>query len=462
MRHREAVHAAARDVVRTRAAALVRVQASADSDDEADEVDEADAGSFLGATPVLDPDAYRGTVGELVQTIAPHTEAHPAGILVALLVGVGAQLGRGPHQVIDGTRHGANLYALLVGPSMDGRKGTAVSYARRVLRELDADFAANVASGLTSGQGVIYHVRDGVDAKGERAADAGVTDKRLLILEAEMGGALRQMQGRENTLSPVLRDAWDANTLRTLARTNALTATDPHIALLGQISAEELRSLVSDVDFTGGLLNRFLFVHVERTRLLPFGGDVPVTALAPLVERLRYRLPAARAVGLVTFTSDGADWWRGHYAELSTGRAGRVGIATRRGAPIVRRLAMLYALCDGRTQMARGDFEAAYAVWRYSVASATLAFGAADFSPIARRLLEAMLDAGPEGADRRALRRASGSNNFPADRIVAALEELRSAGVARATREETAGRPREVWRHVRHALAAPSVETPSV
>ena len=75
----------------------------------------------LPVAPVLAPAAYTGTVGAIVRAIEPHTEAQPAGILVSLLVAVGAQLGRGPHQLIDGTRHGTNLYALLVGPSMDGR-----------------------------------------------------------------------------------------------------------------------------------------------------------------------------------------------------------------------------------------------------------------------------------------------------------------------------------------------------
>ena len=40
----------------------------------------------------------------------------------------------------------------------------------------------NVAAGLASGQGVIFHMRDGVEAEGSREADAGVVDKRKLIL----------------------------------------------------------------------------------------------------------------------------------------------------------------------------------------------------------------------------------------------------------------------------------------
>ena len=244
-------------------------------------------------TPTLEPAALHGVAGEIVSTIEPHTEAAPAGVLVSLLIALGCLIGRGPHQWLDGARHGLNLFALLVGPSNDGRKGTAVARARTVLSSVDEDFAhANIANGLSSGQGLIFHVRDAMDApppldgKPPKTPDPGVRDKRLLVIEDEIAGPLRQMHGRENTLSPVLRTAWDSTPLRTLTRANAMCATDPHISIIGQITPEELRVTTTDVDYASGLLNRFLFVYVERTQLLPHGGDASAKALAPLIASL--------------------------------------------------------------------------------------------------------------------------------------------------------------------------------
>lgn len=413
-------------------------------------------------TPELSPAALYGVVGDIVRAIEPHTEAAPAGILMTLLTGLGCLIGRGPHQMIDGARHGTNLFTLLVGPSSDGRKGTCVARARAVLRAVDDDFTrSNIATGLSSGQGVIYHVRDAAEApppaadgKPPKPADPGVTDKRLLVIEDEMASALRPMRGQENTLSQVLRSAWDGTLLRTLTRANPMKATDPHIAIVGQITPAELRISLGDVEFENGFLNRFLFCYVERVRLLPHGGHPPAARLDPLITKLEYAVGAARRVGEMTFDRAARSQWESVYPVLTTGHAGKVGAATRRGAAQVRRIAMLYTLLDGAHDIGTAHLDAALALWDYSVASARYVFGAASFSALAERFDGALDDAGLDGLDMTALRTASGSNAIPTSKMREALDELRAAGRARVTFDRSGGRrPREVWRHIRHALA---------
>jgi hypothetical protein len=70
----------------------------------------------------LAEEAYYGIVGDIVRTIEPHTEADPAALLMMTLVGCGAALGRGPHYVADGVRHGVNLFTGIVGESSKSRK----------------------------------------------------------------------------------------------------------------------------------------------------------------------------------------------------------------------------------------------------------------------------------------------------------------------------------------------------
>ena len=78
----------------------------------------------------MDVAAMHGIAGEFVRAIAPNTEADPAAILVQFLVHFGALVGRGPHFRVEGDEHHANLYAVLVGDSGKGRKGTSASRVR--------------------------------------------------------------------------------------------------------------------------------------------------------------------------------------------------------------------------------------------------------------------------------------------------------------------------------------------
>ena len=105
-------------------------------------------------------------------------------------------------------------------------------------------------SGLSSGEGVIWEVRDASfeqqrDKKtgelNEVKVDNGVDDKRLFVAESEFAQALKVMSRPANILSAVLRYAWDTGNLRTLIKNNPARATDAHITIVGHITEEELK-----------------------------------------------------------------------------------------------------------------------------------------------------------------------------------------------------------------------------
>ncbi|MGD0483796.1 MAG: DUF3987 domain-containing protein [Gemmatimonadales bacterium] len=408
--------------------------------------------------PVLSDAALYGPVGAWVRVVAPHTEASPAALLASALVGVGALIGRSPFVVLDGADHHVNLYGLLVGPTSSGRKGTAAARARRLVGGIDPTFHTNILSGLSSGEGLINAIRDArspsADGKG---GDPGVPDKRLLVIEGEFSSVLRA-QGRDgNTLSAVLREAWDGWTLRTITKGNPQTATDPHVSVLGMITPDELRRQLGDCDYFSGYLNRFMLVWSERSQLLPFGGNLDPAIEAVAVEDVARAVRSARrCTDLSGFTPTARQWWREAYPGLTTGRPGRVGAAIQRGAAQVRRVALLYAALDGEGEVDARHLQAAGALWDYCAQTATYVFGRSELSQRAQRLEAALLAAGPTGMSRTGIRRAVGSNNVKAEEIEAALRELRDCGAARFCRDDqTGGRSREVWVHVRHLRPAP-------
>src|SRR5262249_55134185 len=155
-----------------------------------------------------------------VHVLGPHTEADPVAILAQGLVMFGSIIGRGCHYRVEGDRHYGNLFACLVGRTSKGRKGTSYGRVLAALKPLDETWVQ--AAGLSSGEGLISAIRDpDTDTAGETGKnkpDPGVADKRLLVVESEYASVLRVIAREGNTLSAVIRQAWDTGTLRTLTK----------------------------------------------------------------------------------------------------------------------------------------------------------------------------------------------------------------------------------------------------
>jgi hypothetical protein len=136
----------------------------------------------------------------------------------------------------------------------------------------------NIQSGLGSGEGLIFHVRDEVVKAGEdgelRTVDPGVHDKRIMLVVEEFAGALQVMERPGNTLSPVLRDAWGTAKLQTLTKNSPIKATDSHVSLIAHVTDHELRAVLNRTEMANGFANRILFARIKRSKLLPHGGHL--------------------------------------------------------------------------------------------------------------------------------------------------------------------------------------------
>jgi hypothetical protein len=181
--------------------------------------------------------------------IEPHTEADPVALLVQTLAAFGNAIGRKAYYPLEATRHYANLYAVLVGKTAKGRKGSSWGWVRALFAGAAEDWLDTcVAAGLSSGEGLIHAVRDPVQGKepikrngrvegyADVVTDHGADDKRLLVVEEEFASPLRLASRDGNILSAVLRQAWDAGRLRTLTKNSPLRATDAHVSILGHIT----------------------------------------------------------------------------------------------------------------------------------------------------------------------------------------------------------------------------------
>lgn len=391
--------------------------------------------------------AFYGLAGEMILALAPSTEAAPVAMLLQLLASVGHCLGRTAHFIADGSVHFLLLFAVIVGATSKSRKGTSWSQVKRQLDVVDPGWSLRASSGLSSGEGLIWRVRDPTED------DPGVADKRLLVIEPEFAGPLRTMRRDGNVLGTTIRQAWDGEPLRVLTKNFPTEATGAHITIVGHVTVEELRLELSTTDIANGFGNRFLWGCADRSNVLPDGADVDPAVMEPLHGRLRRAIDMGQTFEEMRRDESVKSLWHAVYPVLSEGRPGLAGSMTARAEAQVMRLACLYAVLDESPWVFEPHLRAALALWKYAEASVHYIFGDALGDPIADELLGALREA-PDGLSRTDIRDHFNrhASQHDLDRALALLARL---ALARVEETGTGGRPEERWFAI-GAAAAPS------
>jgi hypothetical protein len=397
--------------------------------------------------------AFHGLAGAFVRAVAPFSEADPAALLTTFLTAVGILIGPDVFATAAEDVHPARLFTLLVGDTAKGRKGSSLAPVKKLLRLADPSLAR--PSGLSSGEGLIYHVRDPIErvekvGKGSTVhlesvvVDDGVTDKRLLIFETEFASVVRAQQRDGSRLSPVLRQAWDSGDLQTLTKNSPLRATGAHVGIIGHITREELLRYLDRTELASGMMNRFLVIASKRAQVMPEPEAIPPRTLHALVDELRAVRSWASEVRTLERDATARALWVQVYGELSAGRPGLLGAATNRAEAQVLRLSVLYAALDRSPIIRLEHLQAGLAVWDYAAASAGWVFGDATGDDIADAIVAAIR---ARGEVSRTEIRDLFDRHVPRSRIEQALTVLLETGrIVREPNRATGGRPAEVYR----------------
>jgi hypothetical protein len=229
--------------------------------------------------PELKPEALCGLAGDIVRAIEPYSESDPVAILANVLTGFGSVVGPTPHARVEETEHHLNVFIVQVGDTSKGRKGTAWSTPRKMFRDVDVEWSdKRITGGLSSGEGLVYNVRDPqyqtkpiredkkVIGYEDVLVDKGEADKRLLLVEEEFSQALKVMSREGNILSPIIRQAWDHGNLRSLTKNDPNRATNAHISIIAHITRGELLRHLVETEQTNGFANRVCWLLVARSK----------------------------------------------------------------------------------------------------------------------------------------------------------------------------------------------------
>lgn len=398
--------------------------------------------------PRPDPACLYGLVGDVARAGSENTEANRYAIALVFMGYLSAGIGRGAYSYIGNTRHHARLYGLHVGRSGRGRKGDAVSLVHRLdmaIRTTDEYIAPQVhTGGLSTREGLALMIHDGWTA-GKTEVEP-IHDKRLFVVEPEFANVLHQGKREGNTLSSALRDAWDGGSIKPATKGQPrIWASNPHVCLSAAITPGELHGLMSARDLTNGFANRFLTIWAERTVMLPFPKATPqaeVNALAQrVIEVIRFaggdRFIELDVLNIGMSTAAQALFARLYHTELNDQSAGeRVTALLERRAPVLRRLALLFALCDLEKEVDVRHVEAALAWTRYWTDSVKFIFSdaaaevaTAETNATAQKILEFLEKRGK--ATRWEVSKECFGGHQSKTVIDAALDELLSASPPR-------------------------------
>jgi DNA polymerase I-like protein with 3'-5' exonuclease and polymerase domains len=402
------------------------------------------------AWPALAAESHHGLAGEVVARILPHTESDPGALLLQFLTSIGNAIGRGPYFLVEGTKHYSNLFIVLAGRTAKARKGTSADRIRQLFEAADPEWAQQcVRGGISSGEGILWAIRDPIYVmkKGElECTDPGVDDKRLLLDEREYQQALAVMTRPGNTVSRIIRDAWDGRPhIESLTKNSPAKVTDPMISIVSHITIDELRESLDRTSMANGYANRFLFACVRRGRLLPHGGNQNDDAVHYLGSKIANVLTKTRRLERVTMTPPAAERWEEIYTALSVEQPGLLGAITARAEAQTLRLALIYALTDSVGAIDVAHLNAALAVWHYCEGSAKLIFGDTVGDPLADEILRALRSCFHTGMTRSDLTLMFRHSPHRTGAIGAALNRLLQLGKVRTEQSATGGRPVDRW-----------------
>lgn len=318
--------------------------------------------------PVIQEGAYFGITKEITTKACEFSEAPKIGVFSAFIAHFSAMVGRDVYFPLGDFDLHCRPFQLLVGKSGKARKGTSEYLVERVFIEVNKLIAEPLAihsGGLSSGEGVVYAIRDRSENKKE--IDEGVPDKRLLVIESEFANVLVNCKRESSILSGILRNLFDGKRIAPLTKNNRIQASAPHVTLMGHITSSEFkRKIKSSTEASNGLLNRFLIFMVRRDKLCALPRRTSQEAIKGLADQIAEivncikrnpKLPIE-----MTLSVEAKDYWENAYKFITAEHEGIIGDLSSRHDTYILMLSMIFALLDKRFEIHKVDIERA-CIW---------------------------------------------------------------------------------------------------
>ena len=401
----------------------------------------------------MHPDALPGLVGRFVELATRSSEADRAAVLLTLLTRFGVEVyafapNQGPYIRIGETVHPPRIYVVIAGASAKARKGTS---AKPVLRL----FASNPYQGknavppaphtggpLSSGEGLAWRLRERDESPEEEDGKEKQThDKRLFVLDEELAAAMASIRREGNTLSMTVRSLWDSGDYEPLTKNAQISVRGAHVGIVTHITIPEVRNRLDSMQISNGFANRFLWICARRAKQVPCPEAMPQAEFQTLSDAIWQRVRLAQSRGEIRFTPEAREYWTGIYSDLSRDMPGVGGDIVARSEAQCVRLALIYALLDGKDAIEPQHLKAALALWQYARDSALYIFGNRKEEAMSGRIYAALRESPKSTTELYTLFHRHIRN----DQLKECLQELIGRGLVAKRETRTAGRPKIVY-----------------
>ena len=399
--------------------------------------------------PPINEKSQIGLMKKLIDGIRKSTEADTNALILTFLTITGNILGRTCYVKVGALEFFPNLFLSIIGSTARGRKGTSLSNIREVIGKFFSQYFSDcVVSGLASGEGLIFQVRDEVKGKEknkdgievEVIKDPGAVDKRCLNIEQEFQALLSAASRVGSTITAVLRNAWDGTILSTLSKNSPCKSTDHHVSLITHCTAEELESCFGYDNSVNGLGNRFLWGLSRRSRKLPIPPEIDWHFKNTFGAELSLAISNAKNISCFRLATEAEPHWieiteRFDDENLMRGLYGKM---IGRGPVQILKMALIFAVLNNSKVVGIPEIEAAIEVWNYCEASAHYLFSGVQSNSTQRKIIRALENA-DNGLTKSDILDIFGRHKSAAD-VDEEMDELKKEGLVRVTSESTGGR----------------------
>jgi hypothetical protein len=376
--------------------------------------------------PVLDEEALYGPIGDAIKLVAPYTEADPAAVLGTVLAYVSALIGPETWTRVSNITLRASLFALIVGPTAEGRKGTSHHQALELIGDIDD---VRCVGGLTSGEGMV-----------ELLAGKEAERQHTIVTEEEFARFLDSAGRNGSTISSTVRQLFDGSRLGHTTVAGSKVVEDYHVAFLGHITPDELRKCLSDSDKSNGLANRFMMVASHTERVITFGATDAAAQSAIRAGRAAHLGDLARqgqGRGLVPLSDEALAAY--HHIRVEETKHPSGSLLARMPQQLLR-IALVYAVMDAAAEVTLAHLLAAYRFLIYVAATTEFIYGDGA-TRLEAKVLGAVRSAGSAGLRLTDLRRAL-SNHGTSKEMHATIDSLADQQLVRVEKDESGpGRP---------------------